>query len=46
MLKYINDVYEKLCVTGKCDLKDLIVCCCWDLNYANVDLWIDVLNCL
>jgi hypothetical protein len=28
------------------DLKDLIACCCWDLNYANVDLWIDVLNCL
>jgi hypothetical protein len=27
-------------------LKDLIACCCWDLNYANVNLWIDVLNCL
>jgi hypothetical protein len=25
------------------DLKSLIACYCWDLNYANVDWWIEVL---
>jgi len=28
------------------DLKSLIAFCCWDLNYANVDWWIEVVNCL
>jgi len=28
------------------DLKGMNVCCDWDLNYANIDWWIDVLNCL
>jgi hypothetical protein len=28
------------------DLKDMDVCCGWDLNYANIDWWIDVLNYL
>jgi hypothetical protein len=39
-----NDVWLKSVIWT--DLKDLIVSCCWDLNYANVDWWIEVLNCL
>jgi hypothetical protein len=39
-----NDVWLKSVIWT--DLKDLIVSCRWDLNYANVDWWIEVLNCL
>jgi hypothetical protein len=46
MLKYISDVYEKWCVIEKCDLNWFEGFDCeLDLNYGNIDWWIDVLNC-
>jgi hypothetical protein len=39
-----NDVWLKSVIWT--NLKDLIVSCRWDLNYANADWWIEVLNCL
>jgi len=34
-------MFMKWCMNEKCDLnydlKCLIDCCCWDLNYANIE---------